>query len=173
MAAPGTPNERMDTLPRTRASPEPMGHHRGVKPGRPPEFCATLKRLAASVVPRRNVPPSSRVSKQWPRSFGLRSDAHLGLHSLGQQSYIEVAQRTLPTASSDRGSLENLFHFVVVILIETANLLRFFRTLQLSAHVAILRTVAGLDAQPTIGPELPVLIYLWHAAIAVPKYQMA
>jgi hypothetical protein len=52
-----------------------MGHHRSVKPGRPPESCATLKLLAASVVPRRNVPPSSRVSKQWPRSFGLRSDA--------------------------------------------------------------------------------------------------
>jgi hypothetical protein len=32
-------------------------------------FCATLKLLAASVVPRRNVPPSSRVSKQWPRSW--------------------------------------------------------------------------------------------------------
>ena len=28
-----TPNERMDTLPRTRASPEPMGHHRGVNLG--------------------------------------------------------------------------------------------------------------------------------------------
>ena len=69
------PNECMDTLPRTRASPEPMGHHRGVKPGRPPELCATLKLLVASVVRRRNVPPSSRVSKQWPRSFGIRSDA--------------------------------------------------------------------------------------------------
>ena len=75
MSAHGTPNECMDTLPRTRASPEPMGHHRGTKPGRPPEFCATLKLLAFSVVPRRNVPPSSTVSKQWPRSFGLRSDA--------------------------------------------------------------------------------------------------
>src|SRR5271157_449107 len=52
-----------------------MGHHRGVKPGRPPEFCATLKLLVASVVRRRNVPPSSKVSKQWPRSFGLTSDA--------------------------------------------------------------------------------------------------
>jgi hypothetical protein len=38
---------------------------------------------------------------------------------------------------------------------ETTNLLRFFRTLQLSVQVAILRTVAGLNAQPTIGPELP------------------
>ena len=44
---------------------------------------------------------------------------------------------------------------MVVILIETANLLRFFRTLQLSVHVAILRTVPGLDAQATLGPELP------------------
>src|ERR1700757_1807786 len=75
MTAHRTPNECMDTLPRTRASPEPMGHYRGMKPGRPPEFCATLKLLAASVVRRRNVPPSSKVSKQWPQSFGLRSDA--------------------------------------------------------------------------------------------------
>jgi hypothetical protein len=34
-----------------------------------------LKLLAASVVRCRSVPPSSKVSKQWPRSFGLRSDA--------------------------------------------------------------------------------------------------
>ena len=42
-SAHGTPNECMDTLPRTRASPEPMGHHRGVKPGRPPEFCGNAQ----------------------------------------------------------------------------------------------------------------------------------
>src|SRR6266498_1380547 len=35
------------------------------------------------------------------------------------------------------------------------HLLRFLRTLQLSTHEAILRTVAGLNAQSTIGPELP------------------
>ena len=29
------------------------------------------------------------------------------------------------------------------------------RMLQLSVHVARLRTLAGLNAQPTIGPELP------------------
>src|SRR6202158_791468 len=51
------------------------GSHRGVKPGRPPEFCATLKLLAASVVLRRNVPPSSKVSKQWPRSYAPALDA--------------------------------------------------------------------------------------------------
>jgi hypothetical protein len=68
------PNECMDTLPRNRASQEPMGHHRGMKPGRSPEFCVTLKLLAPSVVRRRNVPPFSKVSKQWPRSYALASD---------------------------------------------------------------------------------------------------
>src|SRR5258708_38696199 len=38
------------------------------------EFCATLKLLAASVVRRRNVPPFSKVSRQWPRSSVLTSD---------------------------------------------------------------------------------------------------
>src|ERR1700693_18453 len=38
------------------------------------EFCATLKLLASSVVRRRNVPPFSKVSKQWPRSSVLALD---------------------------------------------------------------------------------------------------
>jgi hypothetical protein len=62
-AAHGTPNECIDTLPRTRASQEPIGHHRGMKPGRSPGFCWTLKLLAVSVVLRRNVLLSSKVSK--------------------------------------------------------------------------------------------------------------
>src|ERR1700747_684912 len=68
------PNECMDTLPRTRASQEPMVHLRSMKPGRLPEFCITLKLLATSVVRRRNVPPFSKLSKQWPRSYALASD---------------------------------------------------------------------------------------------------
>src|ERR1035438_10475161 len=65
----------MDTLPRTRASQNDTATTEAPKPGRSPEFCATLKLLVASVVLRRNIPPSSRVSKQWPRSCGLTSDA--------------------------------------------------------------------------------------------------
>src|SRR6266567_4185825 len=129
-----------------------MGHHRGMRPGRSPEFCATLKLLAASVVPRRNVPPSSRVSKQWPRSFGLRSDAPSRASSLSPARPRRSRATDHPTASSGGGALEDLFHLMVVIPIETANLLRFFRTLQLSAHKAVLRTVAGLNAQPAVSP---------------------
>src|SRR5438552_17858028 len=45
---------------------------------------------------------------------------------------------------------------MVVISIQTTNLLGFLGALQLSAHKAELRTVVGLNAQPTVGPELPL-----------------
>src|ERR1035438_4344232 len=54
----------LDTLPRTGASQEPIGYHRGMKNlGRSPGFYSMLKLLASSVVRRRNVPPFSKVSR--------------------------------------------------------------------------------------------------------------
>src|SRR5580704_16333456 len=150
-----TPNERMDTLPRTRASPEPMGHHRGVNLG---DHLSSVQRSSCLRLQLFRVETSLLLPECQSNGRDLSASGQtrpLGLHALSQQSHIEVARRSYTTAGSGRGSLEDLFHFVVVILIETTNLLRFFRTLQLSVHVAILRTVAGLNAQPTIGPELP------------------
>src|ERR1017187_10747 len=58
------PNERFDTLPRTRASQKPTWPPpRQENLGRSPGFSLMLKRLAFSVVRRRNVLPSSKVSK--------------------------------------------------------------------------------------------------------------
>src|SRR5215468_8341402 len=65
------PNESMDTLPRTRASQNRRATTRHENLGSS-EFCVTLKLLAFSVVGRRNLPPFSKVSKQWLRSCGLR-----------------------------------------------------------------------------------------------------
>jgi hypothetical protein len=45
---------------------------------------------------------------------------------------------------------------MIVIVIQTPNLLRFLGALQLSANIAVLRTVPRLDAQATIGPQLPL-----------------
>jgi hypothetical protein len=42
-------------------------------------------------------------------------------------------------------SVEDGLHIMIMILIEPTNLLWFLGTLQLSGHVAILRTVARLD----------------------------
>src|SRR5260370_37673645 len=93
---------------------------------------------------------SARRTERW--SVGSEGRGHL---LCLRTPWVEAVLGPQAPAGSGGGSLEDLFHFVVVILIETTNLLRFFRTLQLSVHVAILRTVAGLNAQPTIGPELP------------------
>jgi hypothetical protein len=46
---------------------------------------------------------------------------------------------------------------MVVISIQPAELLR-FGELQLSTHKTILRTVVRLNAQPTVGPQLPLAV---------------
>src|ERR1022692_4348333 len=45
---------------------------------------------------------------------------------------------------------------MVVVLIQTTELLGFFGTLHLSADISVLRAVVGLNAQATIGPQLPL-----------------
>src|SRR5260370_8388530 len=55
-----------------------------------------------------------------------------------------------------RVALEDLFHLMVVISIQSMELLGFLRKLQLSTHKTVLRTFVGLNAQPTVGPELPL-----------------
>jgi hypothetical protein len=57
------------------------------------------------------------------------------------RSHIKIAHWTHPTAGPGRGSLEDVFHLMVVIPIQTTDLLRFFRALQLSSDKAVLRTV--------------------------------
>jgi hypothetical protein len=46
---------------------------------------------------------------------------------------------------------------VVVILIQTSNLLGLFGTLQLSVHITMLRTVVRFHPQATIGPSCRLL----------------
>src|ERR1039458_10352461 len=82
--------------------------------------------------------------------------SHLGLPALGKQSLIEIMEWSRGTAGPGGRSLEDLFRLMVVVLIETTNLLGFFGTLHLSANISVLRTVVRLNAQATIGPQLPL-----------------
>src|SRR6202167_3082449 len=77
---------------------------------------------------------------------------HLRLYALGQQSRVEIVERSPATASPGGRALEDLFHLMVVISIQPTNLLGFLGALHLSTHKAVLRTVVGLNAQTTIGP---------------------
>src|SRR4029077_2533121 len=77
---------------------------------------------------------------------------HLRLHPLGQQTRVEIVERSSATAGPGGRTLEDFFHLMVVIAIQATNLLGFLGALQLSAHKAELRTVVGLNAQPTVVP---------------------
>ncbi len=59
-----------------------------------------------------------------------------------------------PTTGSGGCSFKDVFHLMVVIPIQTTNLLRFLHALQLSTDKVVLRTVARLNTQPAVGPKL-------------------
>src|SRR6202795_3950890 len=85
-----------------------------------------------------------------------RQTSHLRLHPLGQQCRVEIVERSRTTAGPGGRTLEDLFHLMVVVPIQTTELLRFLGTLQLSTDKAELRTVVCLNPQAAIGPQLPL-----------------
>src|ERR1022692_1385021 len=150
------PNECFDTLPRTRASQEPIGHHRGMKTlgdHLGSIRCSSCLRFQLFCVETFLLLPKCQSNG---RDLARQCQtSHLRLHALGQQSRVKIMEWSRTTAGPDGRTLEDLFHLVVVVLIETTELLGFFGTLHLSAHISVLRTVVGLNAQATIGPQLP------------------
>jgi len=82
--------------------------------------------------------------------------SHLRLHSLGQQTGVEVVKRSSTTTGTRGRTFKNLLHLMVVILIETTNLLWLLGMSQLSVHITVLRAVVGLHPQATVGPQLPL-----------------
>src|SRR6266704_4926519 len=136
----------MDTLPRTRASQNRWattearhlgGHLRSVRRS----SCLRLQLFGVETF---LLLPQCQSNG---RDLSChRQSRHLRLLPFVQQRDLELTQRTHTTTGSGGGSFEDLFHFVVVIPLESTNLLRFFRTLQLSVHPAVFRTVARLNA---------------------------
>src|ERR1700730_14274980 len=82
--------------------------------------------------------------------------SHRRLHAFREQALVEIVERSRSAASHRRSTLEDGFHIVIMILIESTNLLGLLRTLQLSAHVTVLRTVARMDRETAVGPQLPL-----------------
>src|SRR5215469_14668195 len=78
--------------------------------------------------------------------------SHFWLHPLGQQTGVEVVKRSSTTTGIRGRTFENLLHLMVVILIETTNLLWLFGTLQSSVHITMLRAVVGLHPKAAVGP---------------------
>jgi hypothetical protein len=74
--------------------------------------------------------------------------------SLDEQTLIKIAEWPCGDAGHCCRPLENTLKIVVVILIETAQLLRFLGTLQLPLDITVLRTVTRLQAKAAVSPEL-------------------
>src|SRR5258707_15500986 len=145
----------MDTLPRTGASQEPIGYHRGMKTlgdHLGSIRCSSCLRLQLFDV---------ETFLLFPKCQGdgrdlarQRQTRHLRLHPFGQQTRVEIVERSRATTGPGGRTLEDLLHLMVVISIQPTNLLGFPGALHLSADKAVLRTVMGLNAQATVGPEL-------------------
>src|SRR6266852_4477133 len=150
-------NECMDTLPRTGASQEPIGYHRGMKTLG--DLLGSIRRSSCLRLQLFGVETFLLFPKCQSNGRDLACQGqtrHLRLHALGQQSRVEIVERSPATAGPGGRALEDLFHLMVVISIQTTELLRFLGELQLSTHKTVLRTVVGLNAQSTVGPELPL-----------------
>src|SRR6266851_5591424 len=156
-SAHGAPNECIDTLPRTRASHEPiwppprhenLGDHLGSI------RCSSCLRFQLfGVETFSSLPKCQSNGRDLARQ---RQTSHLRLHPRGQQSRVKLVERSRTTAGPGSRTLEDLFHLMVVVPIETTDLLRFLGALQLSANISVLRTVVRLNPQTTIGPQLPL-----------------
>src|SRR5208337_4930014 len=95
--------------------------------------------------------------------------SHRWLHAFGEQALVEIVQRSLLAAGHTRRTLEDGFHIMVMILIEPTQLLWFLATLHLPAHVTVLGTVARLDRQTAVGPQLPLgaeTMRVWISAMS-------
>src|SRR5438552_2650389 len=151
------PNERLDTLPRTRASQEPIGHHRGMKnlgDHLGSIRCSSCLRFQLFGVETFLLFPKCQSNG---RDLARQCQtSHLRLHALGQQSRVKIMEWSCTAAGPGGRTLEDFFHLMVVVLIQTTQLLRFFGTLHLSANISVLRTVVRLNAQAAISPQLPL-----------------
>src|SRR5215467_2089177 len=85
-----------------------------------------------------------------------REASHRWLHSFREQALVEITERSLPAAGHGSRTLEDGLHIMTMIFIEPAQLLWFLGTLQLTGHIAVLRTVARVDRQTAVRPQLPL-----------------
>jgi len=99
-----------------------------------------------------------------------REACHIGLHSLGQQSFVKVLQWSGTMTGAHGRTFEDLLHLVVVILVQATDLLRLFGTLQLAIHITMLSAYAlrvgkdGVKLHGPVGEERPG-IWRFHGTL--------
>src|SRR5205814_7503340 len=118
--------ERLDTLPRTRASQEPIGHHRGMKnlgDHLGSIRCSSCLRFQLFGVETFLLFPKCQSNG---RDLARQCQtSHLRLHALGQQSRVKIMEWSWTVATPDGRILEAFFHLMILVLIPRTQLPRF------------------------------------------------
>src|SRR6516164_5899026 len=106
-----------------------------------------------SVEMRSFLPHRESDGRHLPRQ---RETSHRRLHPFAEQALVEITEPSLSAAGPGGRTLKDGLHIMIVVLIEPAQRRWFLGTLQLSTHVPVLRTVAGVDRQSAVRPQLPL-----------------
>ena len=85
-----------------------------------------------------------------------RETSHGWLHAFGQQSQVELAERSGTHTRHGGRSFEQTFQIMVVVFVQAANGDQFLRASQLALRVAIVPAGVNLQGQSAIGPQLPL-----------------
>src|SRR5271166_1040981 len=85
---------------------------------------------------------------------GQGQTSHLWLHSFRQQTVIEIMKRAGITTGPAGRTFEHIFQIMIVVAVEATQPNWLLAPLQLSFHVAVLRTIAGLQPKTAVGPQL-------------------
>ena len=88
------------------------------------------------------------------RNLSRQCEARHGwLHPFPEQALVKILEWSLLATGHVGRTLKDVFHIVIMILIEPTKLLWFLGTLQLSGHVTVLRAVVRLNRQTAVGPS--------------------
>jgi len=128
-ALPLAPNIPIDTHPRTQVPQNRTRHRRENFPGRERSGQGHSELFVASDIGRRTrlSPNGQRDRGNLPRQSETR---HLRPDPFGEQSLVELPERTLPDGGLDRRALEQIFEMVIVTGIELAHRYRPLRSFQ-------------------------------------------
>src|SRR5713101_1119638 len=79
---------------------------------------------------------------------------HGRLDAFGQRSLVKILKRSGLYTRPGRGSFEQTFQIVIVILVQSSDGDLLFRALQLASDVAMFTAGTGFQGQSAVGPKL-------------------
>src|SRR5713101_3973298 len=150
------PNLSAETRSRTRVSREPDGHRQRRSPGwsgsaQRHSSCLWFQMLGVEA--HSSLPYDQYDGGNLPRQGQPR---HFRPHALGQQFRVELLERARLSRGDDRRTFGQILQIVIAIRVQPANRNLLLCPFELSFHHPVIGAAVRLDAQPAVGPQLPL-----------------